>query len=73
MEDSNVTFLLEIHAKGAPIEDLTVDLLLPSEKPISFRETEVEMGSWIKWETSWQPSGGVQIDVILHPKSPVNF
>ncbi|MBC8462031.1 MAG: hypothetical protein H8D67_29015 [Deltaproteobacteria bacterium] len=56
VEDSNVTFVLEVHAKGAPIEDLTVDLLLPSKEPISFKEKSMEMGSWVKWETSWQPS-----------------
>ena len=56
VEDSDVTFILEVHAKGAPIEDLTVDLLLPGKKPISFKEKEMEMGGWVKWETSWQPS-----------------
>jgi len=56
MEDSNITFLLEVHAKGAPIEDLTVELLLPSKEPISFKEKSMEMGSRVKWETNWQPS-----------------
>jgi len=56
IEDSNVTFVLEVHAKGAPIEDLTVELLLPSKKPISFKEKAMEMGSWVKWEANWQPS-----------------
>jgi len=56
VEDSNVTFLLEVHAKGAPIEDLTVELLLPSKKPISFKEKAMEIGSWVKWEANWQPS-----------------
>jgi hypothetical protein len=56
VEDSNVTFLLEVHAKGAPIEDLTVVLLLPPKKPISFKEKSLEMGGWVKWEANWQPS-----------------
>ena len=68
VEDSDVTFTLEVHAKDAPIEDLTVDLLLPSRKPISFREQEVEMGSWIKWETSWQPSLTLPSDEAASPQ-----
>ena len=55
VEDSNVTFLLEVHAKGAPIENLMVNLLLPG-KNILFKERAMEMGSWVKWEANWQPS-----------------
>ncbi|MFQ5728787.1 MAG: PglZ domain-containing protein [Waddliaceae bacterium] len=68
VEDSNVTFLLEVHAKAAPIEDLTVDLLLPSKEPMSFKEKAMEMGSWVKWEINWQPSLTLPSDEEASPQ-----